>query len=142
VRGMLDVLLLFESLSGLKGNFFKSQLVGVNVAGSWLSEAARLLQCRVGSLPLVYLGLPIGGNVRRLSFLEPIIDRIKARLSGWKSKHLSLDGRLVLLKLVLSSLPVYALSFLKAPAGIISTGKYLGWIGILSVRVRRLVDWR
>ena len=84
---MRVVLLLFKSLSDLKVNFSKSQLVGVNVAGSWLSEAARLLQCRVGSLPFVYLGLPIGGSTRRQSFWEPIIDRIKARLSGWKSKH-------------------------------------------------------
>ena len=43
VRGMRVVLLLFESLFGLKVNFSKSQLVGVNVAGSWLIEAARLL---------------------------------------------------------------------------------------------------
>ena len=160
MRGMRAVLLLFESLSGLKVNFSKSQLVGVNVEGSWLVEAARLLQCRVGHLPFVYLGLPIGGNTRHLSFWEPIINRIKSRLSGWKSKHLSLGGRLVLLKSVLSSLSVYALSFFKAPAGIISSiesifncillgggggvgtpGKFVGWIGIQSVRVMRLVDW-
>jgi hypothetical protein len=49
----------------------------------------------------VYLRLPIGGNARRLSFWEPMIERIKARLSGWKSNHLSLGGRLVLLKYVL-----------------------------------------
>jgi hypothetical protein len=161
VRGMRVVLLLFESMSGLKVNFSKSQLVGVNVAGSWLSEASRLLQCKVVSLPFVYLGLLIGGNVRHMSFWESIIDRIKAKLSGWKSKDLSLGGRLVLLKSVLSSLPVYALSFFKAPTVIISsiyslfrfffffcvwarvrtTGKYLGWIGVLSVDVRRLEDW-
>ena len=41
VRGMCFVLLLFESLFGLKVNFSKSHLVGVNVAGSWLLEAAR-----------------------------------------------------------------------------------------------------
>jgi len=116
VRDMCAALLLFEKM-----NFSKSQLVGVNVARSWLTEAARLLQCRVGSLPFVYLGLPIGGNARHLMFWEPIIDRIKARLLGWKSKHLSLGGRLVLLKSVLSSLPVYALSFFKAPTGIISS---------------------
>jgi len=43
VRGMRVVLLLFESLSGLKVNFSKSQLVGVNVEGSWLAEATRVL---------------------------------------------------------------------------------------------------
>ncbi|XP_024634416.1 uncharacterized protein [Medicago truncatula] len=48
-----------------------------------------------------------------LSGLKPLIDRINSRLSGWKSRHLSLGGRLVLLKYVLSSLPVYALSFLR-----------------------------
>ena len=44
-----------------------------------------------------------------------------ARLSSWSNKLLSFGGRLVLLKSVLSSLPVYFLSFFKAPAGIISS---------------------
>lgn len=46
-----------------------------------------------------------------------MIDRIMVRLSGWNNKFLSLGGRLVLLKSVMSSIPVYFLSFLKAPAG-------------------------
>jgi len=62
IRAMRVVLLLFEALSGLKVNFCKSQLVGVNVFSSWLAEAALVLNCNVGSLPFVYLGLPIGGN--------------------------------------------------------------------------------
>jgi len=102
IQGMRVILLLFESLSGLKVNFSKNHLVGANVANSWLSEAAMVLNCRVGSIPFVYLGLPIGGNARRLSFWEPLISRLKSRLSGWKSKHLSMGGRLVLLKSILS----------------------------------------
>jgi len=65
--------------------------------------------------------MPIGGNSRRLSFWEPLLNRIRSRLAGWSSKHLSFGGCLILLKSVLSSLPVYALSFFKAPTGIISS---------------------
>lgn len=46
----------FEALSDLKVNFSKSQFVGVNVASSWLSEAALVLNCRVESLPFVGIG--------------------------------------------------------------------------------------
>jgi len=109
----------FESLSGLKVNFSKNQLVGVNVPAPWLSEAAMVLNCKVGSISFVYLGLPIGGNTRHLTFWELLLNRIKSRLSSWSSKHLSLDGRLILLKFVMSSLSVYALSFFKAPSGIV-----------------------
>jgi hypothetical protein len=121
IRAMRAILSLFEDLSGLKVNFSKSQLVGVNIAGSWLSEAAMVLNCKVGSIPFMYLGLPIGGNASRLVFWQPLINKINSRLLGWKSRHLSLGGRLILLKSVLSSLPVYALSFFKAPSGIVSS---------------------
>jgi len=43
------------------------------------------------------------------------------RLSLWNNKFLSFGGYLVLLKVVLSTLPVYFLYFFNAPAGIISS---------------------
>ncbi|MCI76429.1 RNA-directed DNA polymerase (Reverse transcriptase), partial [Trifolium medium] len=67
-------------------------LVGVNVSDSWLTEAAAALRCKVGNVPFLYLGLPIGGDLRRLGFWEPILTRIKNRLSGWKSRFLSFGG--------------------------------------------------
>ncbi|CAJ2657018.1 unnamed protein product [Trifolium pratense] len=118
VRALRAVLVLFETMSGLKVNFNKSMLVGVNISDSWLGEAASVLCCKVGKIPFLYLGLPIGGDPRRLSFWDPVLHRIKNRLSGWKSRFLSFGGRLVLLRSVLTSLPVYALSFFKAPSGL------------------------
>jgi hypothetical protein len=96
-------------------------LTGVNIPPTWLSEAASVLNCRNGSIPFIYLGLPIGGDGRKISFWKPVVDRIRARLSVWNNKILSFGGRLVLLNSVLSSLPVYFLSFFKDPTGIISS---------------------
>jgi hypothetical protein len=108
-------------MSGMKVNFNKSMLIGVNIPDSWLGEAASVLGCRVGNIPFLYLGLPIGGDPTRLALWDPVVTRLKNRLSGWKSRFLSFGGRLVLLKSVLTSLLVYALSFYRAPSGIISS---------------------
>ncbi|MCI51855.1 putative RNA-directed DNA polymerase, partial [Trifolium medium] len=51
---------------GLRVNFHKSMLVGVNIPDSWLREAASALCCKVGNIPFLYLGLPIGGDLRHL----------------------------------------------------------------------------
>lgn len=91
------------------------------MSDSWLSEVALALNCRVGAFPFVYLGLPIGGDPRKLDFWKLILNCIHSRLLRWKSKFLSFGGRLILLKSILSSLPVYFLSFLQAPTGIISS---------------------
>ncbi|GAU14707.1 hypothetical protein TSUD_203560 [Trifolium subterraneum] len=136
VRALRAVLVLFETMSGLKVNFNKSMLVRVNIPDSWLGEVASALGCRVGKIHFLYMGLHIGGDPRCLSFWEPVLTRLKRQLSGWKSRFLSFGGRLVLLKSVLTSLPVYALSFFKAPSG-----KFLGLIGKLFAYERSLGVW-
>jgi hypothetical protein len=79
---MRATLLIFEQMSGLKVNFNKSLLTGVNVSDSWLSEAALALNCRVGAFPFVYLGFPIGGDPRKLDFWKPVVNCIHSRLSN------------------------------------------------------------
>jgi hypothetical protein len=48
VCALQETLVIFESMSGLKVNFNKSLLVGVNISDSWLSEAASVLSCKLG----------------------------------------------------------------------------------------------
>lgn len=113
------VLQLFELVSRLKVNFHKSQLLGLNVDGVWLQEAASFLNCKIGTFPFVYLGLPIGADGRRMTTWKPVLEKIKFRLASWDSKHLSLGGKVVLLKSVLTALLIYFFSFFKAPEGVI-----------------------
>ncbi|XP_071713254.1 uncharacterized protein [Rutidosis leptorrhynchoides] len=46
---------------------------------------------------------------------NPLIDKFKARLSGWKMRTMSFGGRVVLIKSVLNSLPLYYLSLFRPP---------------------------
>lgn len=79
---MRAVLYIFEAMSSLKVNFHKSELVSVNVNGSWLLEVAAILNCKVTTLPILYLGLPVDGDPRRLNFWDPVVNRIKSRMSS------------------------------------------------------------
>ncbi|PNY08829.1 cysteine-rich receptor-like protein kinase [Trifolium pratense] len=94
IRVLKANLTLFELISGLKVNFHKSILVGVNIAEAWLRDAASVLNCKLGHIPFLYLGLPIGGNANRNSFWSSLVDKIRCKLSLWKSRYLSMGGRL------------------------------------------------
>ncbi|CAJ2644334.1 unnamed protein product [Trifolium pratense] len=61
------ILRVFEMASGLKVNFWKSGLIGVNVSSTFMEMTCTFLNCRFGSIPFKYLGLPIGANPRRIS---------------------------------------------------------------------------
>jgi hypothetical protein len=105
----------FELASGLKVNFWKSCLLGINVSGNFLELACNFLNCRRGQIPFKYLGLPVGANPRRLSTWEPMVASIRNKLNSWGNKHVSLGGRLVLIISVLNCIPIFFLSFLKMP---------------------------
>ncbi|GKV24110.1 hypothetical protein SLEP1_g33762 [Rubroshorea leprosula] len=107
----------FELLSGLKINFQKSQLMGINVEDGWVSKMAYILCCKEGILPFKYLGIPIGGNHRRISMWQPLLDSFKKKLTRWKGRHLSLGGRITLINSVLTSLPVFLMSVYLIPKG-------------------------
>ena len=103
------VLTCFEAVTGLKVNMTKSEMVPIGEADG-LSALTDLLYCHIGSLPLQYLGMPLGASYKALAIWNPIIEKIECRLAGWKKIYISKGGRLTLLKSTLSCLPTYYLS--------------------------------
>ena len=117
-RNMKLVLCLFEQLSGLKINFNKSELFCFGRAKEEQETYKQLFGCELGTLPFTYLGIPI--HHRKLTNKEwkCIEDRFEKRLSCWKGKLLSYGGRLVLINSVLTSMPMFLLSFFEVPVGV------------------------
>ena len=72
-----------------------------------LDALANILSCRVGNLPMKYLGMPLGTSFKTTSICNPILEKMEKKLSGWKRLYLSKGGMLTLLKSILSSLPTY-----------------------------------
>ena len=99
----------FQAFTGLKVNAGKSEIVLIGEVGN-IDALATILCCRVGSLPLKYLGMPLGTPYKTTSMLNPILERMEKKLSGWKRLYLSKESRLTLVKSTLSSLPSYYLS--------------------------------
>ncbi|MCI05465.1 RNA-directed DNA polymerase (Reverse transcriptase) [Trifolium medium] len=63
----------FELVSGLKINFVKSKLYGINVEANFLAAAATYLDCSYDSFPFKFLGIPVGANPRRQATWKPIV---------------------------------------------------------------------
>jgi len=86
-------------------------------------------------------------HTRKLSNKDwlTIEKRIENKLSGWKGKMLSVGGRLILINSVLSSLPMFMLSFFEIPKGVLEKidcfRSRFYWQGDQHKRKFRLARW-
>ena len=104
-----------------------------------------LLGCRHSSLPLKYLGLPLGAKFKEVSICNPILEKMERRLVGWKRLYLSKGGRVTLIKSTLFSLPTYFLSILPIPGKVANRMEKLHrdflWSGMNGDSKFHLVKW-
>ncbi|XP_057723562.1 uncharacterized protein LOC130939475 [Arachis stenosperma] len=119
IRNYMRLLRCFEVMSGLSINFDKSSLIPVNCEREWTQRMCKLLGCKEASLPIKYLGIPLGANSRLVKTWRPIVEKVEEKLSLWKVKTLNKASKLVLIKSVLNSLPVYYLSLYKMPKAVV-----------------------
>ncbi|GKB52675.1 RNA-directed DNA polymerase, eukaryota [Tanacetum coccineum] len=118
---IMHVLHCFSLSSGLKINVKKSHLLGVGIPNDSIAIAASTLGCSVMKTPFKYLGVMVGGNMSNIKVWDDIIRKLNSRLSKWKVKSLSIGGRLMLLKSVLGSTPIYWMSLYKVPKSVLAS---------------------
>ncbi|KAG9446646.1 hypothetical protein H6P81_012774 [Aristolochia fimbriata] len=116
VANLKAALRLLQITSRQKINWSKTKVIGVNASPELLQAATTKLECEVGDFLTVHLGLPLFNGRINQRLWDPVIERLRGRLSAWKGRHLSEAGRLVLLKPCLFGIPTFLLSFLHCPA--------------------------
>jgi hypothetical protein len=74
--------------------------------------------CEVGSLPIPYLGVPLGSRFKDKACWNGVVEKHIRTLASWKRLYLSKGGRIALIKSTLSNLPTYLLSILPIPVAV------------------------
>ncbi|GKA15468.1 RNA-directed DNA polymerase, eukaryota, reverse transcriptase zinc-binding domain protein [Tanacetum coccineum] len=120
LENIIRVLNIFYLASGLKINIHKSNIYGIGVNEDEVYNMASNAGCILGNIPFIYLGLPIGSNMKSIACWKMLIDHFHSRLSTWKASLLSIGGNMTLIKSVLGSLGIYYLSIFRAPASVLN----------------------
>ncbi|RVW50807.1 Transposon TX1 uncharacterized 149 kDa protein [Vitis vinifera] len=133
-----------RAASGLKINLDKSMVIPVGEVEGVLEMAAEI-GCRVGQLPTVYLGLPLGTPNRASSVWDGVEERMRRRLALWKRQYLSKGWRITLIKSTLSNIPLYQMSVFRMPKSVVRRIEKLQrdflWGGANGGNKAHLVRW-
>jgi hypothetical protein len=105
IANLKFLLLCFETMSGLKINFDKSEVVILGYSPKDQQQIADSLNCRLTSFPVSYLGMPIWDSRILIKDLDPLVERVKSKAEPWRGKFTSKGSKTILINSCLSSLP-------------------------------------
>lgn len=112
------MLQLYERASHQLINFQKSKVFFIHTPERIQARIANMLNCSIGKLPSVYIGMPLFIGCSRKEYWDRIIQRIDTKLAGWKATMLSNAGKLLLVKTILQSMAIYCALIFKVPVAI------------------------
>lgn len=114
-----QILQLFGEASGLHTNLAKSFISPIRCNTEQTQLITNELTCAVSDFPCKYLGRPLSLRRPSRADFQPLIDKVANRLQAWQAGMMSQGGRLVLVRAVLTSIPVYSFMAFDPPLAVI-----------------------
>lgn len=110
-----------------------------------IASIANILGFSKGQLPFSYLGVLIFKGKASKIHLEPIVDKIKAKMAAWKGALLSIMGRVQLVKSIIHGMLVYSFHVYAWPISLLkqldSCIRNFIWADDIKVRKLSTMAW-
>ncbi|KAF3666327.1 hypothetical protein FXO37_10616 [Capsicum annuum] len=120
---MMHKLDLYERISGQLINKSKSGfIIHPKSTDAFKNEVRAITGFAQIKLSFTYLGSPIFVGRKKVWYFNDIAVRASNKVMGWHSKTLSVGGKAVMIKVVLSSVPLHIISVIQPPK---TTIKYM-----------------
>lgn len=120
LRSLKEFLDYYQLVSGQKVNSAKSSIMCSNrLSSNQIALVSDILGFRQQDFPITYLGAPlVRGRINSAAF-DGVLAKVRKRLFHWSSKLLSMGGKIILIRHVLSSIPIYLLQVLQPPKAVL-----------------------
>jgi len=120
LKTLVETLKQYQAGSGQSINFTKSFFVtSKHCSGRRAATMSRILGMQRSSLPFRYLGVNLFRGRNRLFYHQRLLENVDEKLQSWHRKLLSPGGRLILIKHVLSTIPLYTMASIMLPSQIV-----------------------
>jgi hypothetical protein len=119
ISTLAQLLSFFAQVSGLHTNVNKTEFFPIRCEEIDVSSLLANFPGTVKQFPCRYLGLPLHfRKLRKIDYL-PLIEKIGAKIPGWKGRFFTSSGRQTLVQSVLSAMPIHHLTALQTPKWVI-----------------------
>lgn len=112
LRNLMYILLIVEATMGMKVNWSKSAISPIGLVPE-IKKMADDLGYEIIPLPTSYLGLLLGAKDSSNVTWNPMLEKTGRKLANWKGNYVSNGGKIILLKSVLASVPIFSFPFTK-----------------------------
>ncbi|WMV13941.1 hypothetical protein MTR67_007326 [Solanum verrucosum] len=146
IKKIMAVLNKYEKISGQLINLTKSYMYfHEKVSIAVRNRIRRTTRIGVGSFPFTYLGCPMFYGRKKICHFEELVKKVSRRVMAWHSRLLTYGGKYVLVCNVLQSMPIYLMSAMNPPKGVINQiqkimAKFF-WGKVGSLKGKHWVAW-